>query len=65
MLLCSNAVRKWNPTKFGSADDLLQSIVATRSIRGLVAKTIEEVDVAKAMLGRLILGEGSATVLAS
>jgi hypothetical protein len=62
MLLNGDAVRKWDPTKVGTAEDLLKTIVATRSTRGLVAKTIEEADVAKAFVGKVTLGEGSGPV---
>jgi hypothetical protein len=58
MLLSGADVRKWDPAKVGSADDLIRTVLRTKAMCGLMAKPAEQVDLAVAGLGKLKVEPG-------
>jgi hypothetical protein len=58
MLLSGADVRKWDPTKVGSADDVIRTVLRTKAMCGLMAKPAEQIDFAAAGLGKLKVEPG-------
>lgn len=59
MLLSGADVRMWDPTKVGSADDVIRTVLRTKATCGLMAKPAEQVDLATVGLGKLKVEPGA------
>jgi hypothetical protein len=62
MLLSGAEVRKWDPTKVGSADDVIRTIPRTMAMCGLIAKPAEQVDLATTGLRKLKVKPGASGI---